>query len=282
MKAKNPLVILITTVVLLGLVTPVSFGQGSASISLGAMKETVELLPGESYSNSVEVTNEGSEPTKVTVSLQDFTFGNGGGLGLLESGSVGENSLAKFIEFSPAEFELQPGESKSINYSFSIPEGNRLPHWAALVVKQVQGVESEGEADVGMQVNVGHKFAYAIVQYSGITQQPEGKITELTAEASTDGENEGNVIDVRAIFKNTSETIVKYEGYLELRDSSGQSIEKYGLPHDRLILPEKETAFTHRFEGSEIKPGQYLLIAVIDYGGQQKVGGQKMVTVGEG
>lgn len=105
-------------------------------------------------------------------------------------------------------------------------------------------------------------------------------MTEMEVKGSTT-EDGKRMLDVRGAFQNLCEDILVCQVYFEVRNEFGEVILRHELPLDRLVLPHAIRIFSHTFEDVAMSPGEYLVLCIIDFGGDHLVGAQYMATVGE-
>ena len=260
-----------------------TFGQPPLTISLSPMLSMLQLSPGQSYDGSFQVTNEDEEPVSVTVSLNDFMLTEEGTVTTLEPGATGDRSLASYIDFSPDTITLDPGESQEVRYSFTLPTDVTGPHWAVLVVTPEASAEElpqSEEEDIAFRVLWLVRYVHGIIQRPTNPSKPEGRMIAMHTDTSNTEEGDTN-LTIRASFENTGESILMCQTYIEIRDQMGEIVLRYDFPKDTMVLPEAKRIFSYTLDSSDLDPGQYLILCVVDFGGDQLVGGQYMATVGE-
>ena len=261
--------------------TLVALGQALPTITLSPMIASVQLAPGDSYLGAFLVKNEGKENAVLTVSLRDFTFTKEGAIKLLDPGTMEDYSLADMLTYTPEEIQLAPGESQKVTYSFTLPQGAKGPHWAALVVEPesvTQGVpKGEGEESVALLVHVQFKFVFVIFQRSPTPPKPVGRVVKINVSGRT--EHDAKVLTSNTTFENMCNSVLECQFYIEVRDARGETILRYDSPPDLVVLPNAQRVFSHTFEDADLSPGQYMILCVIDFGGDHLVGGQYIATI---
>ena len=118
-------------VVVLGLTASVAFADKGVAIDLGAVDVTQRLSRGGIYQlPTMGVRNPGSEQTSYVMAV-----------GFLENQPDSKPPTGWF-SFSPAEFELGPGETQAVLVELSIPTGARPDTYRALLEARIgSGVE---------------------------------------------------------------------------------------------------------------------------------------------
>jgi len=257
--------------------------QGGPAFSIDHYSELIVMAPGETYAGEFILTNVGEQPLPLRIRLVDFYLGPRGELNALDPGTLGDRSLANFITYAPEQVTLAPGEAQPIRYSVTLPQGADGPHWACLLVVpettlEVQApVEPEEGERIGFIVHYQVNYALTIVQCPKNSPEPRGQIVAMDARASR--QNGNKALTVEATFQNTSDTVLRCQVYIECRDPAGETLFRYDFPSDRLVFPQAQRVFSHTFEDVDMPPGQYLILCVVDFGGEYLSAGQIIATV---
>ena len=93
-------------------------------------------------------------------------------------------------------------------------------------------------------------------------------------------EEGGQILTVESTFENMCDDLLTYQGYMEVRDEQGEAILRYDFPVGHSVYPRALRIFSHTFEDVDMPAGKYMILCVIDFGGDHLVGGQYMATVG--
>jgi len=255
----------------------------NTTLSVDQYSQFIAMAPGESFSGQFILTNVGEQPLPLRIRLVDFYLGPRGELNALEPGTLGDRSLANFITYAPQQVTLAPGEAQPIRYSVTLPQEADGPHWACLLVVpettlEVQApVEPEEGERIGLAVHYQVNYALTIVQCPKNSPEPRGQIVAMDAQGSR--QNGNKALTVEATFQNTSDTVLRCQVYIECRDPAGETLFRYDFPPDRLVFPQAQRVFSHTFEDVDMPPGQYLILCVVDFGGEYLSAGQIIATV---
>jgi hypothetical protein len=263
----------------------VSFGEGIvASLSIIPRNDSITVAPGKEYDGQFQVKNEGETEVSLQIVLKDFSLTETGGLSLEDIGLIKDHALAEYIDYTPEELSLQPGDTGQVSYRINLPEGLQGLHWAAFVIRPQettqQTVETPSEEGFLFKVNVQVQYVFQLIQYPVNPPTPEGRVLTIQVSGAKGGNGEKS-LTVSTTFENTSQTVLRCQVYMEVRDSTGDRILRYDLPENQLVLPETQRIFSHTFQDVDMGPGQYLILAVIDYGGEHLVAGQYKATIAE-
>lgn len=254
------------TILLIGLVALV----GRADIGVGPLTLIIEAPPGGSGSGYFKVVNDGEAPEEVTVSLADWDLDRDGGIRFLEPGTL-ERSLAPWVEYSPATFKLKPGEVQKVEFSFTVPEGATGDHWALFFVEGSQ-VTPVAETTGALQTSVGVKVRYGVKVFQhDPNAQRQGRITGMEL-------LNASPLKLKLVFANTGDGVLfRVTGRVEIRDVTGATVRT--LPIEEFtVLPGGERELTVE-DQEELSPGDYIALAIIDFGGDYLVGHQLQFRV---
>ena len=258
-------------------------GQYLPRISLDLMKTCIQVGPGEEYKGTFNVTNLGDRSAQLDIILTDYTITEQGRFESFEPGTLGERSLADYITYSPDQLTLEPGESAEVHYSFTLPAGADGPHWAALMVIPEASTEEvtppESEEGFGFFVHWRIRYVHSIVQRSPSPPPPEGRMVTIDVSGDTTEEG-GQILTVESTFENLCDDLLTCQGYIEVRDEQGEAILRYDFPRGAMVYPRAQRIFSHTFEDVDMPAGKYMILCVIDFGGDHLVGAQYMATVG--
>jgi len=281
MKRKIRVIIIITVLVFVGISV---WGTELLQLSVVPLSAWLELGAGGAYSGSFTVTNVSDTTANVNVFLFDFLLGETGEIITLEPETLGERSLSSYITYSPEQMTLQPGESRSVTYSLTLLSETNGPCWATLVVTPdepeevpVELPETEG---ITFIVRLHTQYLFTIIQRPLNPPTPAGQMVEVDVKgaAADDGTRQ---VTIAATFQNLVDDVRRCKVYFEIRDPEGEMLARYEEPRDLVVFPTAVRVFNHTFEGLEMPPGKYLILGVVDFGGDYLAAGQYLATVSE-
>jgi len=231
-----------------------------------------EVPPGTEQRGSFVVTNLADVPIVVTVGMCDWMMDPNGEVAFFEPGRL-VNSIAPFVTLSDSKFELGPKESREVEYAIAIPQGEEAPHWGAFLVEGNKRT-SEG---VGTEEGGGIRISIGVVYGIKILQTPSKFDSNAAITAFDLKSNREASLTFNLGIKNLGRTFLKPDGVIEVRDTTGQTILE-GKIEPALILPGSNRILKAQVEG-ELLPGEYLALAIIDYGGDQLLAAQRVFEV---
>lgn len=240
--------------------------SASASIGVGPLTLIIDAGPGGSGSGYFKVINDGQNPEDVTISLVDWTLGLDGGIQFAEPGTV-DRSLAEWVEYSPATFRLEPGQIQRVDFTITVPSERTGDHWALFFVEGSE-VTPVAETTGALTTTVGVKVRYGIKVFQrdpGATRV--GRITGLALLSLAP-------LKLELTFVNAGEGVLfRVTGRVEIRDATGTTVRTLEI-EEFTVLPSGERELILEDKGECLPPGDYIALAIIDFGGDYLVGHQ--------
>lgn len=170
-------------------------------------------------------------------------------------------SAADWVDVSSSEFSLDPGESRKIQFSVSVPRDVEGTHWGAIYVKsEPVAQDREGTTIVAIK-----RFAIKVYVTPPGTDVQKAYVTNFSAITRSIPKfnltltNEGNV-----------ELVVS--GEVRLRDEKGEVVDTINVKSFKLLPGYKRNLIIKGKESTNLSPGKYNALAVLDYGGEDKIG----------
>jgi len=239
------------------------------------------VSPGATASGTISVTSTAQEPVELRVYTADAVRGAepAENYDYSEEPGAEPRSLLPWITFSPDHLTLQPGETGQVSYEIKVPTDATLSgsYWATIFVSNANASATlpvqPSEAGVGMGINIQFRYAtFLSVTIKG-TDTRELKFTELKLEQN------GPWFDVTAAIQNTGNSIARPATWLEVRDTAGVTVYR-GESSPCNVLPESTRL--QKYEVRQPLPaGEYLLMAIADYGAPKLIAAQGRMKVDE-
>lgn len=251
-----------------------------AQIGVSALSVDLNLPPGGSFAGAYEVINNSQQPRKFTVEIKDYDRNLEGGLVLLPP-ATHPRSLAKFLSVTPTEFTLAPGQKRTISFTVQIPNTERGPNWAAIVVTSLYGspapqgpqTDQQQQPPIGVQIGTAEQF-----------------VTKIRRTDPTNAVNRGRILSVRALLPERDKPlriVTEYENYgttfqqlkVELRviNAKGEVVRQRQLS-DVVLLPGGKQRIEIPVTPA-LGSGTYLALVIIDFGGDVLLAGQVRVQL---
>jgi len=191
------------------------------------------------------ISNLGEKKERYRIRAIHFTF--------LKDGSIrhidpDEHSLVPWIKFNPTEFILAPKSTRSIRYIIA-PQGKLRPgeYWAAMELEPLKSAGAEAK-DKGGGIGAIPSILVPIFGIVGKLRY-QGILKEIQV-----APNEGGQA-IQFLIGNTGEGRLAVTGEYEIRNSSGEEVQKGKLARAS-ILPGSELFFSSQLE-SKLAEGNY-------------------------
>lgn len=225
-------------------------------------KFNLTTRPGAPLARDIAILNEGDAPVVVRVRLCDWRLDEAGALSLAPAGSTA-NTLDGLVEFEPAEFSLQPGETGLVHALLRMPADGPATRWGLLLSEvrptdpQVPRLGPRAIAELGTTLYLSRVPAdHVRADVIGMNVTPLG----------TDS------ISVTVRMQNAGERHFYFGGEIALSDSSGARLRTGRLPSG-VVLPGGSRNLTWTCAAG-LSPGRYLLTAVLDTGQPELIVGE--------
>lgn len=241
-----------------------------AALRVDQLEFDVSADPGETVALSLQVQNIDEVPTSATVYTGDWHRLPEGEHLYLNPGTL-DNSASEWIRIAPSEFQLDPNERTTLRFTITVPESEPLEEtrWSMLFIES-SGQPAPGGSNVRVVQRVGVKIYVTPrgeLKSDGVVERVEAKLTP-----------EGDGVAVSALFKNTGEAPLEPGGVVRIVDATGQVVaQREFSPFP--VLPGDSNFFRVTLPAAELKGGRYAVIAALDYGAAQMVGGQAHIEI---
>ena len=101
-------------------------GIASADMTLDVspIRVSIQVESGEEYTNAVRVLNAGKEPVRLKASVEDWYLDEIGTPIFRPAGTL-EKTASLWVDASPSDFLLEPGQTKFVRYTVKVPAGTK-------------------------------------------------------------------------------------------------------------------------------------------------------------
>ena len=230
-------------VIILGLATP-----SSAQLLIERSKVVETLSPGETLVGEVFLHNSSPDtPFSVKVYWEDFKYlpPFNGKKEFLPAGST-PGSLAKWANFSPQQFTLDPKTKQPINYSIQLPPDAKGGYYGVLFFERGD-MQPSGQIGVNIIFRLGALFFIETVNKDKSAEITEVKIAES---------------DILGLFSNLGDIILFPKGIYYILDGDGLVAERGEL--EKIYLPAGEKAEFKVSIPEALKAGDYTVVLTFD------------------
>lgn len=240
-------------------------GSAPAQIAINRTEIVFRTLPNASQVALIDLHNEGGERVQAMVRLEDWDRAQDGTNNWYPYATT-PGSCAKALTVFPLSVSLEPGARQSVRVS--LDSSTTLDHecWAGAIVETVQP-----------RITGGRSVAYVIRTATKIYVQPattlpaKGEVVGLRIAslpgdaASTDG------VDLLLEFQNTGGRHLITPGEVQFRRPDNSIAATANLPTLYTLPGATSTA---KIVVPKLASGRYVILAVLDYGGDELAAGQ--------
>lgn len=233
-------------------------GPAPAAGQFSVQPVIVELVTEDTAAAAVlHVRNEGAESMQFRFYAADFDQPEAGGHVFLEPGAH-DRSCVDRLRFYPDGATLEPEEVQEIRVLMDPVDSTC---WSMIFV------ESGGRGETGLQI--AQRIGVKVYGVNGRTV-PEGEIRSVRVEADS-------IRTVVIEFANLGGGPLRPEGEIEVRTLDGEVVEVADVaPFSVLPGRTRESRVELR---AELEPGTYVLVPILDFGGEYLAGGQALLEV---
>ncbi len=237
----------------------------------GTAVEERAARPGESYSGTLTLRNEGSETEEARMYLTDYTFSADGRSAYGTPGSLPRSS-ARWIVFSPAQVRIAPGGEATVGYTVTLPADAGLAgtYWSMLMVEGIERGSAESAAP-GARERVRMGIRPTIRHGIQIATTVEGTGTPAVRFDGTRAYGAGRAKMLELDLSNAGDVAYRPEIRVELYDGSGRAAGSF-TSRRGLLYPG--TSLRQTFELGALPAGDYQALVVADAGGDEVFGAQ--------
>jgi hypothetical protein len=217
----------------------------------------------------VSVTNSGSSPLRIRVSVQNWTLSTDGNFHLVPSESD-PFYCGKWLRINPVDFRLDPGHTKEMRYTLNVPLHAEDGGYRAGIVFECTP-EIRPEAKNGRLVL---KSRIITILYEVVGQPlPSGYAKYLKTEGK------GNGFDFILGLQNTGKVHFRTKGSVLIKDEKGNTVSETQVP-DVPVLPGADREI--RIKANRVLlPGKYVALATLDIGRKELIGSEVHFSIEE-
>ena len=204
--------------------------HASIGLSIQPVKVSYTLNPGQSVTDSVLVTNAGSDAV-VYPSVLDFVPVAGTSNISFVGSTQGVTSVADWVSVdSPKSFDFKPGDSKTISFTVSVPkDAEPGSHFGGIFFRAIDANAASSSLKIGTQVGM-----LVLVTVPG-SHLEKGKIDGF----STAGFIQGGPVDFDIKFENTGTVFFEPKGDIKVKNIFGRTVADIAVQGD-VVLPTGE------------------------------------------
>jgi len=250
-----------------------------AGYTVVPMQFTLNAQPGKTVTRTMNVENMGQEPISLDVSTRDFIKQLHGEEKQVEAGAV-QRGCAPWIRLSPKKLDLAPHEIKTIHFSMTIPMDGKGTYWGNILVSQVSKPtlsKTIKKGNTSFQIFAMQDMLIRVLETVPGTEEKQGTITDI----SINEQQAGGKATIDIVFENQGNCLLKCTGYIDIMNENGEKIKTLPLEYGHApftVYPGDKRAVYGQIQG-DLSPGTYLLLTIIDYGGEDLIAGEMEMEV---
>lgn len=207
---------------------------------------------------TVTVENQSSEPLELRVYLSDFDRAAEGGHQYLSFGEH-PSSCEGRLQVFPDQLTLAGNGREELRLRMQ-PDSTSC--WGMVFVER-RTLTPSG-------VTVAHRIGVKVYAEGTVTAR-EGRVLNMAVDTTPERA-------ALVAFENPGHAILQVEGEIEVRSLAGEVVGVVELERLR-VLPGRQRHIRVPITGVELEPGRYLLVAILDFGGDYLAGGQTLLQV---
>jgi len=245
-----------------------NFSAYAIKMNIDPPRVKLSISPGGTESGYVTVLNyDQNETIHVKVYVNDLVYAPDGSNDFLPEGTT-PWTAADWLKIGPTEFDLGPSDQMKVRYVVEVPEDAKGGRYG-VVFFEISPPADELSATTGASINIrlGSIFFVTVKGAESYDVELQGlKVSKP---------DEDGAFDISCTVRNNSNILVRPSGPVKIIDSSKTEVAELLLnSQDGGIFPRTNREFTVRYDKKKLAPGEYFVQAVLDYGGEDYLGGQ--------
>lgn len=203
-----------------------------------------------------------TDSIRIRVYPVDWTLDRKGDPQFLPAGAQ-PDSCSSWLQISPIEVEVAPGQSQTVRYTINVPAGIQGTYRCMVMFETVPQPGAKGQHVMLISGRIG-AAVYVMVG-------PQAKRLKIDSFGVTPS-------DTELAVENTGNTYVRTKGRIQFQDSAGNIVQQVSLPA-AVVLSGQNNEREFDISTPKLPSGAYTATAVIDYGGTVLIGARTHVTV---
>jgi len=183
-------------------------------------------------------------------------------------------SCGDMLRIGPTEFDIQPGEEGRLRYVVSIPEGASGGKYGVVFFELSPSLEAlTGRGGAAVNIRLG---SIVLIEVKG-TQTYLAVLNDMGINRL---EGEDGAFVIFCTVYNGSNILVRPNGVIKIINDTEEVVAELDMNKEKTgVFPATSRTFYTKYSGEKLEPGTYYLQAVLDYGGDAYLGGQKKFEV---
>lgn len=230
--------------------------QSFASLVItNGLTHEFSVSEGDTLTGAIIVSNTSEKPEAFIVFQRDYYINHAGESNYPEAGTT-DRSNASWIDYSPDQYVLQPGESTNIDYRVIVPDTADLKgtYWSVILVEGTKMPMAMANQGI---VTINSIIRYAVQVICNFEETGTRDIEFINVELKKVDERQ--MLDVDLI--NSGDFMLRPLVSIELFDEQGESIGIFNSTRRR-VFPKTSRRFEIDLSG--IKPGSFQSLLLAD------------------
>lgn len=243
--------------------------RAQMSFLVSPIRVEQQVAAGASETDVIEVRNEGTKANRVKVYIEDWEMDRKGEVNYVRAGK-GPNSCAAWIQLNPTDFRVEPGQTRQIRYTLTVPGGTKEGGYRAAIVFESMPLAQGGPP----QKRVAVHGRIGVVLYETVGKPDiKGQFEDF----QVGPEKKGVAFKLTLANKGNFHFRVK-KSWITLKNSQGAEVAKVEVP-DIPVLPgaTRDLEFSKELA---LPRGTYQAEAVLDIGRRDFLGRKQSFTIG--
>lgn len=233
-----------------------------AQLAIDKLDLVLKADGSEERTGVLTVRNDGTSPAQAVIKLEDWDRAPDGNNRFYPMGTIA-GSCANSLQVFPMSLSLKPGEAQTVRIDYTGPARLSRECWSLVVVESPMNSTQPGGRQLMYNVRTGLKV---YVAHEGLPV--DGEVEGLSVARTT---RNGATNDVAIVaFANRGAKHYVTKGRLEIRREDNSLVQTIDLP-PMYALPGAVMHTTATLPA--LPKGKYLLLSIVDYGGQEIAAG---------
>ena len=245
----------------------VSFSAHAVKMNIDPPRVKLFINPGGTESGYITVLNyDQNEEIHVKVYVNDLVYAPDGSNDFLPEGTT-PWAAADWLKIGPTEFDLKPSDQMKVRYVVDVPEDATGGRYGVVFFEMSAPPDELTATGAAINIRLGSIF---LVTVKG-TESYDAELQGLKVSKP----DEDGAFDISCMVRNSSNVLIRPRGPVKIIDSSQNEVAELLLnPQDGGIFPRTNREFVVKYEKKKLVPGEYFVQVVLDYGGEDYLGGQ--------
>lgn len=250
-------------------------GASGAQIAvLGNTTVEIDAVPGLRRIETMRVVNVSADVQDVRLYKTDYQFSADGATRFEAPGSH-DRSNADWVQLSHEFVTIRPGDTATVSYETTVPRSDSLDgtYWSVVMVEAVPpALSRRGPARQQISVTPTIRYAIQVVTHIGTEAVAVPSVVDARLVAASDTAAHAFVVDVAS----TGRLAFRGKLSLEIYDADG-ALRSRTTASRGLVYPG--SSFRHRFGLTDLPPGSYRAVFLVDAGNDVIVGSEYRLTL---